>query len=874
MNLSSTTTKDVGPRVVRTESRAAWATFAVIGLMAHALLLSGALAAWPAAVRVLIAALVTFLVPGFAFVRLGLRPPGGMLLAPGWALGFGVAWNAALVLLVRAAGRPVTGLEHVSWATTALLWGVALLAPRRAQLTAPERQLPIGRVAAIATLVAAAAGFSYVGWHGAVDTLASDSPDHIGTIRRIMISGDAFPRDAFFRDAGVAGVDPRKGVWHPQVAVVARLASVDPHLTWRWLAVMLAPLFVLNIAALGLLAGGSPGMAIAAWMTLLTLGGTLEQSLLREAVYSSRVANQLAFAATAAVLADLMRPGWSFRLAAMLLGFGAMTSHLFAVVHLAIPLGTLGLLLLIRDRGPGPQFRRLLGTSLVLAAGVLPFLLWRAQQAYAPENVIHTAPQGLMYLSGNWRIMSPGFLWTTFSWTWVLVPLLWVPLWRSGRREPVAVWMLGATIAAALMTLNPLMVAVLEPRVGYLIPRFLGFVPIAVILAWGIPFAWRLVQGPGRRAGVALLAVIAVTLLPAVRDALTIVPRRARFAQTEWREGAGAWIDALKWMDAHLAPDEVVLSDPVTSYSIPMMTGRYVATLVDQHSSPNDPHALDRLLDARDALDPYSSWARVREVVNRYGVDAIALNDRFVFRQLLDYWGPTPEWFAAVRARLDRHPDTFPIAFDSGDFVVYRIDRASLDSLSAEVPRRPGVERWREGAFPPGVQLDPGMPVIHGVRLDRDVLAAGDTLHAVALWRALSVLKPGSYHVAVRLDRPMPDGFRPPAFLGKPWRKLVETLRDERYRLRSNHLPAGGTYGVDRWRPDEVVLDPFDMRIPTNAMPGDYVLRLRMIRQPHYANTRLSDYFFDEDLFSGVPVARVRITPPEAADEEDRRGNT
>jgi hypothetical protein len=115
--------------------------------------------------------------------------------------------------------------------------------------------------------------------------------------------------------------------------------------------------------------------------------------------------------------------------------------------------------------------------------------------------------------------------------------------------------------------------------------------------------------------------------------------------------------------------------------------------------------------------------------------------------------------------------------------------------------------------------------------------------------------------VAVRLDRPLSDGVTPPAFIGKPWRKLLEKLRGERYRLRSNHLPVGGAYGVDHWKPAEVVRDSFQMVIPLDAAPGSYTMRLRMVRQPHYANFHLGDHFFDEDLFSGVPAGTVRVAP-------------
>jgi hypothetical protein len=453
------------------------------------------------------------------------------------------------------------------------------------------------------------------------------------------------------------------------------------------------------------------------------------------------------------------------------------------------------------------------------------------------------------------------------SWCWVLVPFLWVALWRWGRAQPFALWMLAATLAAALMMFNPYFVAFLEPRVGYLMQRFLSFVPVALWLAWGLPRLWeRVSRGPARVRAALALAAAAVTLGPALGDAVAVVPHPERIQRAEAPNGITPWRDALEWMRERLPADAVVLADPVTSYTIPMVAGRYVVTLVDQHSSPNDPRALDRLLDARDALDAYSSWDRVREVIDHYGVGAIALNDRFGRHPKLDYWSPSPEWFAAARRRFDAHPAVFPKLHDTRDFVIYGVNRGALDSLHAPPATRPYLEPWREGAYPVGRHLDFGMPALHGVRLARDVLAHGDTLEAVALWRATETLSPGSYSVAVRLDRPLPEGFRPPAFLGKPWRKLVEKLRGERYRIRSNHLPAGGAYGVDRWRPDEVVQDPFQVPIPRDAAPGDYVLRIRMFRQPHYPNYRLSDWFFDEDLFSGVAVARVRIERREDAD--------
>src|SRR5258705_12861196 len=91
----------------------------------------------------------------------------------------------------------------------------------------------------------------------------------------MLETGDAFPINAFFKDAGAAGVDPRKGLWHPQVALIARLAGADPFDAWRSLSTFIAPLFALNVAALGFLIGGPPAAAPAAWAPGVTPGGTM-----------------------------------------------------------------------------------------------------------------------------------------------------------------------------------------------------------------------------------------------------------------------------------------------------------------------------------------------------------------------------------------------------------------------------------------------------------------------------------------------------------------------------------------------------------------------------------------------------------------------
>jgi hypothetical protein len=836
---------------------------ALCSLAVHGLLLGGAAAALPGPLRLAAAFAVLVLVPGWAFVALGARPPGGAWLAAGWAFGFGVAWDAALVLLVHAAGRPFLALAPWTPLTSALPWG--LVAWRAGRMPA-EPGPGLSRVAQAAVLLAAALAAVHVARFGPPLGYLSDSPDHVATLRRMLLSGDLFPADAFFRDAGAAGADPRKGLWHGVVALLARLARVGPLETWRWLGALVVPFFVLNVAALGFLCRGSAGAALAAWALLLTYGGGLGQVPIRQAVYATRVADQLALAAVVAVLADLQRRARVTRLAAAALGFAAVAAHVFSALQFALVFPALGLGLLLRDRRFGPEARRLAGTVLLLGVACLPYLLLRAQQAYAPVNVIHTESQGLTPLFGPWRVVSVEQLWGWMGLAWLLVPLSWPWLWARGRGNAAALYLLTSSLAVALTVYDPPVVALLEPRLGYLLMRVVWVVPFAALLAWLLPelLAEARAGRPGwRRAGAGALLVLALALLlPAVLDSVQGLraPKAGPAAGRD--EDPRRWQADFDRLSRRLDPGCVVLSDPATSYLVPMMTGRHVVTLADQHSSPNDPLGLTRILDARDALDPYGTWERTREVVRRYDVGAIVLNDRFEEPLPLDYWAPRHPWFVAARARLDAHPGAFPRRYDTGDLVVYGLRRAALDTLSGTATARPCVEAWAPGPAQrvPGVRDTlGGIPALVGFALSARVAAPGDNLTGVALWHAVRPAAVGAWRVAVRLDRDLPAGFAPPTIVGRPARMLLQWLRRERYGFRSEHLPARGDYGVDLWRADEAVRDSFGLWVPPDAAEGAYRIELRLAPRPHYPNLPLGAWFFDRDRPEGVSVGTLQV---------------
>lgn len=847
--------------------RSALIPLALASLLLPFVLASGSLAWCPDGVRLALSFAALVLLPGHAWLAAtGAPPPGGAWLSSGWALGFGVAWLGAQVLVTRALGLPFTVLAPWAGVTSLIPW-LWLMKSRAATARSddkPEGQL--SRFALAAVLLAALVAAVHCARLGTPVSYYTDSPDHIGTVRRMIAGGDAFPTDAFFRDAGRAGADPRKGLWHPIVALLSHLAHVDPLPAWRLLAALLAPLFVLNAAAFGFeMAGagaaGSATAAVAAWMLLITYGGSLAAPYLREAVFATKLADQLALATATAVLADLRRREGGTRVAAIGLALGAVAAHVFASLQFAVVFASLGVGLALRDRAISRDVKRLFTTALLLGLACLPYILWRARLSYAPSNIIHTEPQGLLTLWNGAVIVSYGVLWDWLGAAWLLFPLSWWAYTRAAAR-PAVLYLLTTSVAASLIMFCPPLVAVLQPKLGYLLMRFVWLLPLSGALAFAvIELAAQVARGTVQRRllGVAGLAGVAFLIHLPVLDAIHVLTRPQDAIAAQGRTSVERWEGALAWMDTHLPQGSVVLSDPATSYSIPMMTRHWVATLVDQHSSPNDSLGLARILDARDALDPYSPWSRTREVVARWGVTAIALNNRFGETPRLDYWAPSRAWFALARARLDAEPSAFERVYDSGDFVVYTVRRPVLDSLSRPPAARPFVRSYDVARDAAPRDMGTGLPGLLDVSLEPAMVAAGDSVAVTLNWRSPGGLKAGSYLVAVRFDHDMPADFSAPAWFEKPARKLYEIPRHQLYRFRWDHVPLNGAYGVDLWQPGEVVSERVVLAVPRQAVAGDWHVEVRMLRQPHYPNYRLSDIFFFRDYYSGVAVGTLRV---------------
>ncbi|MGH7726801.1 MAG: hypothetical protein ACREOU_15350, partial [Candidatus Eiseniibacteriota bacterium] len=553
-------------------------------------------------IRVLIAVLALAFWPGtmllrFLLVEREIEWPGRT--AYGFVLGIGLASAFALTAHVL---RFDYGAG--TWALPLIGLLLACVRPPRAvQAPDPRGLLPWVLLAAWALLMAAVFGTL-----GAPLMSNTDSPDHIATLRRMIDTREVFPLDAFFVDTGLFGADPRKGLYHAWVAIVSRASHVDPVATWQILPLVLIPTFVIAIYAstYALTESRMTGVMAAVLFPLL-YGGGPGGTELREAVYSTRVGEVVALLAVAALVRYVER-GHVRRLGLFwATAWTAIAIHIWYSLYLAIGLGIYAVGVALARRN-GTEIRRLAGAFAGLVALAGPYLVFRMRSSTGPSNVIHTEPQGLLHLTDRLFVVDPSAVWA-WNGIWLVVALAAAPwLWSRRHISTGAIYLALVPAAVVAMVFNPWLVPVLEAKLGYLTMRLIWIAPVIPIVALlFVRLSEVYVRGHGRARALAGAGVVAALflLVPSVQQAASVVLERDRLLATEEARGPEPYRDLLSFLSTHYRERRVFLSDPATSYAIPAYTGHAVSAYLDQHSSPNDPKGLERILDARDALSPY-----------------------------------------------------------------------------------------------------------------------------------------------------------------------------------------------------------------------------------------------------------------------------
>jgi len=128
------------------------------------------------------------------------------------------------------------------------------------------------------------------------------------------------------------------------------------------------------------------------------------------------------------------------------------------------------------------------------------------------------------------------------------------------------------------------------------------------------------------------------------------------------------------------------------------------------------------------------------------------------------------------------------------------------------------------------------------------------------VWRCLSELpKEDVYKLFVRLETPFPKGRFFSSSFEKPYRKTLERRLHTKFRFRSDVDPDDFDYTLHLWRKGDVVRQSVRVPIPGDVHAGTFSVNVNLKRTTPSTNYSISDYFRDEDYYSGVNVGTVLV---------------
>jgi hypothetical protein len=332
--------------------------------------------------------------------------------------------------------------------------------------------------------------------------LTGDSPFHLGRIRKLDALGSLSLHDVGEFPHG--GLHPGYAfpLWHGWLALVARLADVDPTKVAQHESSLLVPLALVLAFEMGWAVFRSTGLAVAVVLALVSIKALAPgHAGVYGVLWQPGTASTQLFAPLAVVLffGFVRKPSWA---AAATL---AAASGALALVHptyalfLAIPLGgfVVGLVLL----SGGADLRRVVGA---LAAFGVPMALAYAwlHPIVADTVAVHLSPKQLEDSLAHYKTDLVVHSLTRYSLaparvdrsgSVVVAALVLTPLALLARRRRWSAFVLGGTVAVLAIELWPLVF----PHFSNLVSlsqsrRAAAFVPFAVSFAGGLAIVSRL----------------------------------------------------------------------------------------------------------------------------------------------------------------------------------------------------------------------------------------------------------------------------------------------------------------------------------------------------------------------------------------------
>ena len=364
----------------------------------------------------------------------------------------------------------------------------------------PAKWLRATRSPGAALVVVAGIAFGIALWHLA-GPVQGDALFHLGRVRKLDELGSLSLRAVDeFRDGGL---HPGYAfpLWHGLLALIARLAGVDPTAVVRHESSLLCPVFFLVTFEAGRELFRSAWLGAAALAAQLGLtafasghGGTLP-GLALPATASQLLLPTAALALAFRSLESPSRRGYG---ALATIGLALALTHPTYALFLALLLGGfLGARALLA----GTELQPIAASLALVTVPTLAVLLWLRPLVRESVRSVHGFQHGLERYAGQFDVFGPN----SFRIAPALIDrrgaiavaaLLLVPLAGLARRTRWAAFVLGATVTLLALSLWPLLFVPFAHLVSLSqARRAIGFLPLPFALAGGAAVLARLL-GP------------------------------------------------------------------------------------------------------------------------------------------------------------------------------------------------------------------------------------------------------------------------------------------------------------------------------------------------------------------------------------------
>lgn len=730
-------------------------------------------------------------------------------------------------------------------------------------------------VLGVLMISASCLGFYAGGQYG----LGTDALDHLACLREMVERDQILPRTTFYAEGDGAAVDARKGFFHVLLAAQAFLTHSSTERLWHFLPGLLMPLALIIFHSFSRRLLRSEGTALFATFLAFVFFGEINRGAFLRLGYGSQMGIVLAWATLAVALEYVLRTARRrVLLLVAMASFGATATHIFAAFHVLFSLSVFFVAMLILHGIDYPNLRRVGWAFLAASAGCLIPTVWRFVFAYAPLNPIHTHTHGILSFGNDLFILMPEH-WKRFlmgtGFGGIFLSLF---LWRHARKDDAILYLAALSLVPILIVANPLVVPLLEPYLGYLVARFVVAVPFLMVFAY-----------MARSMGENLLALnsarrVITSLLFYVFMVVLLFPRLEGFARSYARSNlearhnssALAWKDLLDRVNDEIEQPAVILSDPVTGYSIPAFTPHYTVSVLHQHGSPSDSLATERLAACRDVLSPYRGAREKARLCRRFQIEYVLVNGQLPRRIDQFFCNAGGDLPAVQIAALNAEPGLFEKVFDhgrQGESALYRVRRENVDALSGVV--RPGAvipvgrtseELTREvlvrtlpgSVFPVLSDTLAGI-TLTAVALDTTLVSRGETVGVTLYWRRVGESPQFPVDVHLRMETAAPRG----PLWSLRWSKIHRRWQQGRnnvvYRFPDRHVPLEGMLGIEHWPLDWLVIDRIEMKIPEYAALGEYELKVSWMEQTFLPNWPFTYYLSDHDLYDGETVGVLEV---------------